>query len=346
VDNDGNAGIGMPSPQTRLDVAGVVQGRGGFVVPLGNTLGRVQGHYQGSGSFPSDLVLSANHDALTGQSDHSLYGSAQIRLSSGQQVGGRPSFIELATGGVNSAPSARVLIDDKGNVGFGTATPLAKVDIVGGLITRGDQTGFGLVAPSGSGWHWHRRADVGGDNEDLKLLRYVNNQYAGIAMQVQNASGNVSFGGQVSAQSLEITSDRGQKSGLAPVDPRGVLEKLVGLEITTWHYSNSPGVQHLGPMAQDFHAAFGVGKSDNHISVVDGIGVALAAIQGLNQKLEEQLKSKDARIAELEKKVADLQQDWVARLASLEKRLAQAAQAAADVSTASSLSLHEASARH
>jgi hypothetical protein len=41
-------------------------------------------------------------------------------------------------------------------------------------------------------------------------------------------------------------------------------------------------------MAQDFHAAFGLnGADDKHISVVDEGGVALAAIQGLNQKLDE-----------------------------------------------------------
>jgi hypothetical protein len=39
-------------------------------------------------------------------------------------------------------------------------------------------------------------------------------------------------------------------------------------------------------MAQDFHAAFGLGTDERHIATVDADGVALAAIQGLNQKLE------------------------------------------------------------
>lgn len=39
---------------------------------------------------------------------------------------------------------------------------------------------------------------------------------------------------------------------------------------------------HLGPMAQDFHAAFNVGMDDKHMATVDEEGVALAAIQGLN----------------------------------------------------------------
>ena len=57
-------------------------------------------------------------------------------------------------------------------------------------------------------------------------------------------------------------------------------------------------------MAQDFQAAFRLSPDDKHISVVDEGGVALAAIQGLNQKLDE----KDAQIAELEKRLDKLEQ--------------------------------------
>jgi hypothetical protein len=56
-------------------------------------------------------------------------------------------------------------------------------------------------------------------------------------------------------------------------------------------------------MAQDFYAAFGVGEDETHISTVDADGVALAAIQGLYQSLQE----KDARIATLEARVAALE---------------------------------------
>ena len=63
-------------------------------------------------------------------------------------------------------------------------------------------------------------------------------------------------------------------------------------------------------MAQDFYAAFAIGPDDKHIATVDADGVALAAIQGLNQKVEEQgaaLKSKDARIAELEQRLSAIE---------------------------------------
>jgi hypothetical protein len=59
-------------------------------------------------------------------------------------------------------------------------------------------------------------------------------------------------------------------------------------------------------MAQDFHAAFAVGEDNKHINNLDEEGVALAAIQGLNQKLESELKEKDAQIHDLQKSLAEL----------------------------------------
>ena len=77
--------------------------------------------------------------------------------------------------------------------------------------------------------------------------------------------------------------------------------KVAALPITLWNFKTDAGTRHIGPMAQDFHSAFNVGTDDKHIATVDEGGVAFAAIQGLNQKLEE----KDARIAELEKRLTD-----------------------------------------
>jgi Flp pilus assembly pilin Flp len=98
-----------------------------------------------------------------------------------------------------------------------------------------------------------------------------------------------------------LASDRNKKANFAGVDSREVLAKVAALEITTWNYlSQGPNVRHIGPMAQDFHATFGVGDDPTHINVVDAIGVALAAIQGLHQIVQEQ----DARLAALEARLA------------------------------------------
>jgi trimeric autotransporter adhesin len=84
-------------------------------------------------------------------------------------------------------------------------------------------------------------------------------------------------------------SDRNLKQGFAGVDAQAVLARVAALPVTTWSYKAQPEQKHLGPVAQDFHAAFGLGQDDTTISTVDESGVALAAIQGLNQKLEEEL---------------------------------------------------------
>jgi len=110
-------------------------------------------------------------------------------------------------------------------------------------------------------------------------------------------------------------SDRNLKSGFEPVDARAVLEKVSALPITSWHYTNDAGTPHLGPMAQDFYTSFGVGADDKHIADVDENGVALAAIQGLNQKVESEntaLRAENAelsaRLEKLERLVSGLQQ--------------------------------------
>ena len=82
-----------------------------------------------------------------------------------------------------------------------------------------------------------------------------------------------------------------------------MLDKVATLPISRWNYKQDASSEHVGPMAQDFYAAFNVGPDDKHITVVDESGVALAAIQGLNQKLEDQ-KAENARLKEQNDKLA------------------------------------------
>jgi len=88
---------------------------------------------------------------------------------------------------------------------------------------------------------------------------------------------------------------------------REILEKVAVLPLASWNYkAQGSDVRHLGPIAQDFHAAFGLGESDRTITTVDADGVALAAIQGLNQKLEQRLEQKQTEIRELKEELAEL----------------------------------------
>ena len=82
------------------------------------------------------------------------------------------------------------------------------------------------------------------------------------------------------------TSSRATKDGFEAVDPADVLARVADLDVQRWHYRSGPGIVHMGPMAEDFYAAFGLGATNRGISVVDADGVALAAIQGLLARVE------------------------------------------------------------
>ena len=213
-----------------------------------------------------------------------------------------------------------VVITDTGVLGIGTAAPALtpKVHIVqdadeiwrlqnsragtpANYVTFYDQGGR-------TGFFGH----VSNGNDDM----WLNNEAGGVLVLsvgggadfTLDASGNVTTAGTVNG-----VSDRNAKRDIVRVDSSKLLEKVLDLPISEWTYNNDGDVRHIGPMAQDFRASFGLGKDDKHISFVDPAGVALAAIQGLHEVVE----ARDSRISELEKRNAELAQ----RLLRIEKAL-------------------------
>jgi len=118
-----------------------------------------------------------------------------------------------------------------------------------------------------------------------------------------NVTSGATFGANVNAPSFNGSSDRNAKQDFAEVNGREVLAKVVAMPIQMWNYKQDAATRHIGPMAQDFHAAFGVGIDEKHIATVDADGVALAAIQGLNEVVKE----KDAKIAALQQRLESLE---------------------------------------
>lgn len=79
------------------------------------------------------------------------------------------------------------------------------------------------------------------------------------------------------------------KTNFDPVDGRQVLERLSEVPIRTWRYKpENDHVRHMGPTAEEFYEAFGLGPTTKGIMTVDADGVALAAIQGLYKIVQEQ----------------------------------------------------------
>ncbi len=102
----------------------------------------------------------------------------------------------------------------------------------------------------------------------------------------------------------QSVSDRNAKDNFEPVDTADVLKRLSAIPMETWNYkSQDPSIRHIGPMAQDFYSAFGVGEDEKHITTIDADGVALAAIQGLYELVQE----KDKAITDLNARLAALE---------------------------------------
>ncbi|TVR49621.1 MAG: hypothetical protein EA425_11780 [Puniceicoccaceae bacterium] len=123
------------------------------------------------------------------------------------------------------------------------------------------------------------------------------------------------------AGSWSNLSDRNAKHHFTAVDVEAILTKVAGMEIFEWSYREAAaGVRHLGPTAQDFHAAFGLGTDDRTIATVDLAGVALAAIQALEQRTHA-LEVENAALRRQLEDRRDAASGLEERLARLEARL-------------------------
>lgn len=124
-------------------------------------------------------------------------------------------------------------------------------------------------------------------------------------------TGNLTIAG-----TLTQGSSRDLKSDFASLDPKEVLARVSTLPVSLWSYKTQNGIRHVGPMAEDFHQTFGLGEDDKHIAPGDQAGVALLAVQGLNQVLQ----SKAEEISTLQRENADLTK----RIEALEALLSRA----------------------
>ena len=132
---------------------------------------------------------------------------------------------------------------------------------------------------------------------------------------------------QMFAAQLDVSvSSRARKANFADIDTNDILNKVVNLDISQWNYIADPkAARHIGPVAEDFYAAFQLGSEPTGISPVDTAGVTFASIQALHSKVvtqEEQLVAQQDEIQDLKTRINDLE-GANQRLADLEATLAQ-----------------------
>lgn len=130
------------------------------------------------------------------------------------------------------------------------------------------------------------------ENAPWSLLQ----QYAGIVNPMmglgstgtQKQNGNLlgditSAGANIASMALLLSSREAKDIG-PEVDGGDVLDAIRGLEVGRWNYRGDK-TEHVGPYAEDFREAFGVGDG-KHISVVDALGVLFAAVKELTARLD------------------------------------------------------------
>ena len=231
----------------------------------------------------------------------------------------------------NSQPLMTVTTD--GKVGIGKTDPTAMLHVLASNSVIGVSVGSGIYhaieaynsSSPGSGFGGSAiyaeslNTGVAGRSRDGQGLLGLTETGVAVAGLVQfNGSGLAGrFDGPVLVNgTFSNSSDRDKKANISDVDPRSILRKLVGVPVQAWNYKAEPAsVRHLGPMAQDFRAAFQLGTDDKSISTVDSAGVAFASIQALYQLMLE----KDRQIEVLTRKVEQQQAQLTRQQAQLDR---------------------------
>lgn len=105
----------------------------------------------------------------------------------------------------------------------------------------------------------------------------------------------------------DTVSDANKKTDWQAADPEAFLRGIAGMNIRSWRYRTQQAeIRHVGPTAQDFRAAFGLGTNDTTISTVDADGAAMLAIQALAKRTDE-LKQALDKVDALEKRLAEIE---------------------------------------
>lgn len=338
VTGSGDTGIGTTTPGAKLDVAGDLRISGDGILQFSDRMVAEYGDFRnefesrfstGFLSFRSPNIILGNFEFIPLGGGSLVTGKVIGNGATGGFIGGGGSFRTIQ--GVPIVGS-QVIYDNFGTIAGGSSNTVGINDgdpftQTGGTVSGGLQniaSGAYATVPGGELNHANgdyafaagRRAkangpgmfvlsdsndfDFGGTGSNAMFARFTNGYffYTGI-----NGSGAPTSGARLLAGSGSWTSlsDAESKRDFEPVDASEILDKLASMPVQRWSYkSQDSAVRHIGPTAQDFHAAFGVGDDPKGITTVDADGVALAAIQGLNAKVEAQARTIDAQNALIE----------------------------------------------
>jgi hypothetical protein len=222
----------------------------------------------------------------------------------------------------SGARAASIYVAKDGDIGFGTTTPDAGLDMVMSIpaIRMGNSTDIN----GGNSWtitaqpseFTIMKSDNGSDLtgssnfSPLRIKRTAPDSSLVIDQNLVSIDNNTSISGKltvagniVATGSIFNASDKNLKENFKKVDYQEILNKINKLDITLWNYKKEDkSIRHIGPMAQDFYSIFKVGVNNKTISALDAAAIAISGAKALSTKLEE----KELKIKELKKEVERL----------------------------------------
>jgi hypothetical protein len=273
------------------------------------------------GGSSNAIAVTGSYAAIGGGQSNNLSGeygflgaglSNMLSAEYGVLVGGTHNTVSgegayIAAGGYNTASGEGAVIDG----GFNSTAAGTFATVPGGYVNSAAGTysfaaGARASAAQTGAFVWSDGSDGDTVLTSSRAYQFLARASGGFTLYT-NAGSTVGAQLAAGSGSWASLSDRNAKTAIVPLDDDAVLAKVDALPISRWSYKSEHGVRHVGPMAQDFYAAFKVGEDDRHITSIDEDGVALAAIKALhadNRALRAREQTSDAMIAQLRRELA------------------------------------------
>jgi hypothetical protein len=232
---------------------------------------------------------------------------------------GLESFYDLTSGFRNTGVGAWSGLNTTGNynvaIGYqslgtnvdGSANTAIRyfADVAGSSQSNSTAIGNGAIASASNEMRF--------GNGNVTDWGFGTTPTAGRALQVGSSSSNGNGAYLSDGGAWSNGSDVNLKDNITTLKYMDVLQLVTQLPISRWHYKGTENEYHIGPMAQDFHRLFKTGLDDKSISTIDPAGVALAAIKGLveiidnyKSSLSEQIESLKAEQAVMAAQLSEL----------------------------------------
>jgi hypothetical protein len=301
--NGGNVGLGTTNPSAKFEVSGNTRITGNLLM----------GGYTQDGTPSKIHIGSNNSDIPTGSDpallyvggDHDLNGTL-LKVADYNNDGSTSKVVHFIsennqddyffTPDVNGGKHYY-----RGNVGIGTTSPGAKLEVNGNIMTT---SGAGIIAHSGG--HGYLAITTANGSLPGQWGNYptLKTDYAYLYFSVNgNYSAYMNAGGIISN-----VSSKSKKENFENLDKQDILQRINNLNLERWNYTcEEDNIKRIGPYAEEFHNEFNLGGKDNNmIATYDVAGVSIVGIQALSELVksqEKELKKQQIQIEKLMKMI-------------------------------------------